>query len=232
MKNLILILFLSSVWQLSVSSQHLAMKMEVSVLEDSLQYLLYLPGSYTGSERSWPLLVFLHGSGESGSDIHLVEKNGPPMLIEQGEKFPFIVTSPQCHGNERWSVEVLEEFLDNLLQRYRIDTARVYLSGLSMGGEGTWNWAKAHPGRFAAIAPVCGWADTIGIASIKELPVWVFHGAKDEVVPLYESQRMVDALKEMGCDVRFTIYPEAGHDAWTETYENPEFYKWMLKQKR
>jgi predicted peptidase len=232
MKNLFLFLIIFCVWPLSLYSQKLAMKMKVPSQEDSLQYLMYLPEDYNEPDSPWPILIFLHGSGECGTDIELVKKNGPPMLIEQGEVFPFMVASPQCPFNERWSVPMLEEFLNTILRKYKIDTSRVYLTGLSMGGEGTWNWSKASPERFAAIAPVCGWTDTTGINGIREIPVWVFHGAKDNVVPIWESQKMVDALKEMGSGVRFTVYPEADHDAWTETYENPEFYEWLLMQHR
>jgi len=124
--------------------------------------------------------------------------------------------------------------LDDIVERYRIDEERVYVTGLSMGGFGTWALAGASPERFAAIAPICGGgrrSDARRIAQAK-LPTWVFHGAKDRVVPFEESQHMVDILEKLGGDVKFTVYPKAQHDSWTETYNNPELYTWLLSQRR
>jgi len=203
--------------------------MKVPAQDEPLGYLLYLPGDYNAGSREWPLMIFLHGSGERGTDLELVKKNGLPRRLEDGMQLPGIVVSPQCPLDTRWSVPVLEQFLDSLLKDYRIDTDRIYLTGLSMGGQGTWNWAMADPERFAAIAPVCGKTDTTHAAALKEMPIWVFHGAKDDVVPIEDSERMVEALKRMGNKVKFSAYPDANHDSWTETYENPRLYKWLLK---
>lgn len=192
--------------------------------------LLYLPEGYDALERNWPLLLFLHGKGESGDMIELVKKNGPPMLIGYGTKFPFIVVSPQCPEEQRWSIEVLDMVLTEMVEQYRVDTDRIYVTGLSMGGEGTWKLAIAYPDRFAAIVPICGWTDPQFAPVIRDLPVWVFHGAKDDVVPLSESEDMVNALKGLGSPVKFTVYPEANHDSWTETYNNPEMWEWLGEQ--
>jgi predicted peptidase len=192
--------------------------------------LLYLPEGYDALERNWPLLLFLHGKGESGDMIELVKKHGPPMLIGHGTKFPFIVISPQCPEEHRWSIEVLDMVLTEMLEQYRVDTDRIYVTGLSMGGEATWKLAIAYPDRFAAIVPICGWTDPQFAPVIKKLPVWVFHGAKDDVVPLSESEDMVNALKGLGSPVKFTVYPEANHDSWTETYNNPEMWEWLGEQ--
>jgi predicted peptidase len=113
-----------------------------------------------------------------------------------------------------------------------VDPDRVYLTGLSMGGYGTWSLAAAHPERFAAIVPICGGGNPADAAKLASLPVWVFHGAKDPTVPLERSKEMVEAIKSAGGNPRFTIYPEAGHDSWTETYNNPELYQWLLEQKK
>jgi predicted peptidase len=118
------------------------------------------------------------------------------------------------------------------LRKYRIDKDRVYLTGLSMGGYGTWALAAAHPEKFAAIAPICGGGNPAEAAKLARLPIWVFHGAKDPTVPIERSKEMVEAIKAAGGDAKFTIYPEAGHDSWTETYNNPELYQWLLAQKR
>ena len=196
-------------------------------------YLLYLPKDY-GKEagKKWPLMFFLHGSGESGDDIEKVKAHGPPKLIAAGKEFPFIVVSPQSPGGG-WNVEVLNGLLDDILKTYTVDTDRIYLTGLSMGGYGTWAWALDSPKRFAAIAPICGGGTPRRARALKEMPIWVFHGAKDPTVPVKESEAMVEALKSAGAsEVKFTVYPDAGHDAWTATYDNPELYEWLLKHSR
>lgn len=195
-------------------------------------YLLYLPEGYPKAQEKWPLMLFLHGAGERGDSLDLVKKHGPPKLADQGKKLPFIVVSPQCPSNEWWSVEVLDALLDEAVSKYRGDRDRIVVTGLSMGGFGTWNLAAAYPDRFAAIAPICGGGNPLEAYKLKNLPVWVFHGAKDRAVPLKSSQDMVDALNACGGNVRFTVYPDADHDSWTATYDNPEFWDWMLKQKR
>ncbi len=198
-------------------------------------YLLYLPHDYDQTrEQKWPLLLFLHGAGERGDDLNLVKKNGIPKLIEQGRDFPLIVVSPQCPAERWWPSETrtLSALLDELQQRYAVDPDRVYLTGLSMGGFGTWALAAEEPGRFAAIAPICGGGDPIWCRRLTSLPIWAFHGAKDPTVPLRRSEDMVEAVRRSGGNPRFTVYPDAGHDSWTETYNNPEFYDWLLAQRR
>ncbi|QDV33637.1 carboxylesterase family protein [Tautonia plasticadhaerens] len=197
----------------------------------SLDYLLYLPEDYEDSDEDFPLLLFLHGGGESGDDLQEVKAHGPPKRIEAGEEYPFIVVSPQSPGRG-WDPQALSALLDEVVATYRVDEDRVFLTGLSMGGFGTWALAAADPDRFAAIAPICGGGDPRAADRLKDLPIWVFHGAKDEVVPLAASERMVDALEELGADVKFTVYPEAGHDSWTETYDDPGLYEWMLGHSR
>lgn len=197
-----------------------------------LNYLLYLPDEYGKGDKAWPLVLFLHGAGESGDDLEKVKKHGPPKLIAEGKKFPFIVVSPQS-ARGGWDPAMLNALLDDLMAHYKVDRERVYLTGLSMGGFGTWALAAAHPEKFAAIAPICGGGNPADAKKIKDLPIWVFHGAKDPVVKLDRSETMVKALKEAGAEhVQFTVYPEAAHDSWTETYNNPDFYEWLLKQKR
>lgn len=214
----------------SDKQQHLKLEKEIK-LKVELQYLLYLPEDYEKAEKEYPLVLFLHGAGERGNDIELVKRNGPPKLIEEGKNFPFILVSPQCPEQTRWSYQTqsLIALLDEIESKYRVDQNRIYVTGLSMGGQGTWSLALTQPNRFAAIAPICGWTDTWEVCKIKHLPAWVFHGAKDNVVPVTESQQMFDALKQCGAEnIKLTIYPEANHDAWTETYNNPELYNWLL----
>jgi predicted peptidase len=201
------------------------------------RYWLYVPEEYAASDREWPLVLFLHGAGERGDDLEKVTIHGPPKLIaKEGKTFPFIIVSPQCPAGEWWTdvhqVQSLNALLDDLVSRYRIDKDRVYLTGLSMGGFGTWVLAATYPDRFAAIAPVCGAGNRWSAKRIAHIPAWVFHGAKDGVVPLACSEDMVAALKKVDCDVRLTVYPDAHHDSWTETYSNPELYEWFLEHKR
>jgi predicted peptidase len=196
------------------------------------KYLLYLPENYKSSEKKWPLLLFLHGAGERGNDLEILKKHGPPKLIAQRDSFPFVIVSPQCQKNKRWETKYLAALLDDIIQKYEIDENRIYLTGLSMGGFGTWALAMEYPEKFAAIAPVCGGGDVRQVDKIQNLPAWVFHGAKDKVVPPERSKEMVKALKKIGGIVKFTLYPEAGHDSWTQTYENPELYKWFLQYRK
>lgn len=198
-----------------------------------VNYLLYQPKAYGQDKgKKWPLLIFLHGSGERGSDLAKVKVHGPPKLVEAGQDFPFIIVSPQCPADTRWSTDLLDGMLDQILRENRVDTTRIYLTGLSMGGFGTWDWAIASPKRFAAIVPICGGGKPEDVWAIRKMPTWVFHGAKDQAVPLQKSQDMVDALKKTGNPVQFTVYPEADHDSWTETYNNPALFEWLLKQQK
>jgi len=200
------------------------------------KYLLCVPEGYAESDQPWPLVLFLHGKGERGDDLDLVAVHGPPKHAAAGESFPFILVSPQCPDDDWWTsvrqITALNALLDDIIDRYRVDEDRVYLTGLSMGGFGTFALATAAPDRFAAMAPICGGGEPFAAETMSHIPTWVFHGAQDEVVPLKRSQEMVDALEAAAADVKFTIYPEANHDSWTETYDNPELYEWLLKQRR
>lgn len=200
-------------------------------------YLLHLPPGYGQDPgQRWPLILFLHGAGERGSDVQRVKKHGIPKLVEEQPDFPFIAVSPQCPEERFWSSEVegLLALLDEITAHYAVDAERIYVTGLSMGGFGTWSLAMAAPERFAAVAPICGgfYGPTRLVERLKNLPVWAFHGVKDPVVAFEQSERLVKALQDVGGDVRFTAYPEAGHDAWSETYANPELYAWFLAHKR
>lgn len=196
-----------------------------------MNYLLYLPKDYDKQER-WPLLLFLHGAGERGDNLELVKKHGPPKLIDGGKDYPCIVVSPQCVKDRWWEPIELTALLDQIIKTYKVDEDRIYVTGLSMGGFGTWRMAAVTPHRFAAIAPICGGGEIYWTKEFSHLPTWVFHGAKDTAVPPERSQEMVDALRKAGGQPKLTIYPEAGHDSWTETYDNPQFDAWLLEQKR
>jgi len=205
----------------------------------SADFLLFLPPGYdAGAGKHWPLILFLHGAGERGSDVWKVTKHGPPKIDTEQANFPFIVVSPQCPEGKIWSNDLLLALLDELENQYAVDTRRVYLTGISMGGFGTWSLGLSHPERFAAIAPICGGGEFItpylaDKSKLTSLPVWAFHGGRDPVVPLEESQRMVGSLKKLGVrEVKFTVYPEAQHDCWTQTYSHPELFEWFLRHSR
>ena len=202
-----------------------------------LNYLLHLPADYKskadGGGKKWPLLVFLHGAGERGSDLNRVKSHGPPKLVENDPDFPFVLISPQCPGGGFWNTEHLLQLIQSTIEEHNIDPDRVYLTGLSMGGFGSWALAAEAPEMFAAVAPVCGGGDPRTAGKLKDMPIWVFHGDADRVVPISSSQRMVDAVKGAGNEqIEFTIYQDVGHDSWTETYANKDLYSWFLKHQR
>ena len=208
-----------------------------------MQYLLSLPKDYSskGGKR-WPLILFLHGAGERGTNVQRVAIHGPLSLAKQGREFPFIIVAPLCPDGGKWENDPLLKLLDHVEKQFAVDTNRVYLTGLSMGGYGTWSLGLTHPERFAAIAPICGGGQVIDIIlasygkptnSLSGVSVWAFHGAKDPVVPLDESERMIAALKKIGAqDVKLTVYPEAEHNSWTQAYKDPALYAWFLKHSR
>lgn len=198
-----------------------------------INYLLYLPEDYDpASDEKWPLMLFLHGAGERGDSLALVKMQGPPKLVDQGKDFPFILVSPQCPKGQYWSVDNLKLLLKEIEGTYEVDPDKIYLTGLSMGGYGTWALAMDMPDKFAAIAPICGGGQAHRVCAIKHVPTWVFHGAKDDVVPEEESAKMVEALEACDGDVKYTVYQDANHDSWTETYNNPELYEWFLSHER
>jgi predicted peptidase len=198
-----------------------------------LDYLLYLPPDYEAKD-AWPLVVFLHGAGERGDNLDRVKVHGPPKLIEKGKDFPAIVVSPQCAAGRWWHSQLLEltALIDEIEEKYKVDPDRIYLTGLSMGGFGTWALAAYTPNRFAAIMPICGGGEVLAARSLAHVPTWVFHGAKDPIVPLARAEAMVKALEKLKGNVKFTVYPDALHDSWTATYDNPEVWEWLFAQKR
>lgn len=219
------------------------------------RYLLFTPTDYEAApERHWPLLLFLHGAGERGDDPARVTKHGPPKLLHGSAPLSpaekdaaallagnFIVLAPQCPEREVWDEDALAALLDDAVARLRVDRARIYATGLSMGGYGTWSLLARHPEHFAAIAPICGGGRTIEFfvtngrlkVGYPSVAVWAFHGAKDPTVPLAESQHMIAAGQRAGMkDITLTVYPEAEHDSWTETYANPQLYAWLLAHRR
>ncbi|KKN42588.1 hypothetical protein LCGC14_0711680 [marine sediment metagenome] len=186
------------------------------------------------SEKKFPLLLFLHGGGESGDSLVKVRRNGPPKLIARGKKFPFLILAPQNpHKKMWWDTRAVKQLLDTIVANNNVDPSRIYLTGLSRGGGAAWEMAVQYPETFAAMAVVCGmtpypyasWID-------KKMPIWVFHGIEDESIPISESDTMVKKLREMGYDVRFTRYKGVGHDSWIQAYDTETLYDWFVAQKR
>ena len=219
--------------------------------EVTLRYAEYLPAGYAGAgnegahvarndnRNGWPLVLFLHGAGERGDDLERVSYIGLTKRARNGDEFPFIIIAPQCPEYGWWDRlnEELEILLRHCIATYNVDTTRIYLTGLSMGGFGTWHFTVGYPHAFAAIAPICGGGDPrLGyparIRSIAHVPVWAFHGDSDPVVPVKMSVDLVDELKAAGApDLHLTIYPDVAHDSWTAAYDNPELYRWMLARR-
>jgi len=215
-----------------------------SELERPLEsnYLLFLPSAYgEGTERSWPLILHLHGGGGRGTDPERMRPYPLVQRLDEEPDFPFVVVTPQCPPGrggpmgDLWTehADLVLAILDQVVASHRIDEDRVYLVGHSMGGYGTWYLGHLAPERFAAIVPIAGpgvswWTGRIAKARV---PVWVFHGELDDAVPVAESERMVAALRGMGGDVRFTKYPEVGH-VLREPFEGDELFDWLLAQRR
>lgn len=199
--------------------------------KSGVHYLEYIPEKSSKTEKL-PLLIFLHGMGERGDDLSKLKVHGPPSFLDDTNDFPFICISPQCPDTIYWNEDLLLPFYEEIMDQYPIDKSRIYITGLSMGGYGTWSSIIALPDLFAAAAPICGGGDPSKLDAIKSIPIWVFHGAKDDVVPLIRSEEMVSGLKKLGSDIKFTIYPEVYHDSWTETYINPKLYDWFLSHKK
>ena len=199
-----------------------------------LDFLISLPDDYESDEKkSWPLMVFLHGAGERGTDLSKVAIHGPPMKAAAGETFPFLLASPQCPEGEWWTEQPVMELIDYLEKKYRVDPDRIYLTGLSMGGYGTWHFATLAPEKFAAIAPICGGGIPFKMRYIEDLPVWAFHGDQDTAVPVEETTRLIEELKRRGNEsAKMTIYPGVGHNSWVQAYNTSELYDWLLSHSR
>ena len=197
-------------------------------------HVVYTPDDYAADpSKRWPVLLFLHGSGD-GETREALHKWGPPHQIAQGRKFPFILVAPRSPPGptQWWYAPQLGELLDDIEKNYRVDKDRIYVTGLSMGGYGTWRLASEFPHRFAAIAPICGGWDETEAPRLAHLPVWAFHGDQDKSVPVEYTLTMIDALKKAGANPRLTIYPGVGHNCWEPAYSGQELYDWLLAQHR
>ncbi len=216
------------------NSQLINAEME-TVVSESLSYYLYFPEDYDDkSDENFPLLLFLHGGGESGDSLSTIKSNGPPKLIVEGKQFPFLILAPQNPYKKKWwNTRAVAQLLDTIVENNRVDKNRVYLTGLSRGGSAAWEMAVQYPDKFAAMAVVCGMTPLPYASWInKDLPIWVFHGDQDKSIPISESVNMVDKLKGMGYNVKFTIYQGVGHNSWENAYTTEELYSWFVKQRK
>ncbi len=237
-----------------VTAAEITCEMSTQVEDHKLRYLLQAP---TGEEpkSGWPLLLFLHGYGECGDDIAKVKVHGPPKLTSQfADLAGCVIVSPQCPRNSWWRVAALKNLVDEVIEdRGNIDQSRLYVTGLSMGGYGTWSLISHYPDYFAAAIPICGGGDPFrlpknrppvkegiknefkpeGLQEASKLPIWTFHGTDDGAVPILESERLVDLLKQSGSKVQFTIYEGAGHvEAWKNAYADPNVWNWLFSQSK
>jgi predicted peptidase len=199
--------------------------------KEPLPYLRYLPEGY--DEGKHPLVIFLHGAGERGSDLEMVKKHGPPKTAMEGHGFPFILVAPQCPPGRWWDPDEVIALTRELVKTLRVDPARVHLTGLSMGGFGTWACLAKAPELYASGVPICGGGDPAAAGILKDLPIWAFHGEKDQAVPVAKTREMEAAiLKSGGKRFRVTYYPEEAHESWNPAYANPALFAWMMLQQK
>jgi predicted peptidase len=216
-----------------VPQQYIVKQADYADAEVPIDYLLYLPPDYDAGKK-WPLVVFLHGAGERGQNLEVVRRTTLPRMVEHDDRrqWGFVLLSPQCPKDSSWNPQWVVELVDHVGSRLSIDQDRIYLTGYSMGGFGTWATACHDPDRFAAIATLSGGGDVQQAQRLKALPIWAFHGDKDNVVPIASSQNMVDAVRKCGGNAVFTVYPGAGHGICDMTYGNNQFWDWLLAQRR
>ena len=199
-----------------------------------LPYLLHLPEGVE-ARHDWPLIVFLHGSGERGDDLERMRRQGLPKRLGEGLELPAVVVSPQCPDGQVWAQQypAVMALVDDVMARFGVDPDRVLLTGLSLGGAGVVHLAASYPERFAALVPISGpWTFYYVTPGMARLPLWAFHGEDDPVVSVEDSHRLVAAVQALGGDARLTTYPGVAHDAWTKAYATDELFDWLLAQRR
>ncbi|MFT5523323.1 MAG: putative peptidase [Pirellulaceae bacterium] len=221
-----------------------------STFDMQLPYRLLKPKNYDATKK-YPLVIFFHGAGERGTDNfnQLVHGMSDFASDEVMQSHPCFVIAPQCPAGQMWvdvpwsldshtmpkkatpAMRSTIELLDQTAAKYSIDTQRIYVTGLSMGGFGTWDAIQRYPKKFAAAIPVCGGGDTAEAKTIKSVPVWAFHGDKDNAVKTSRSRDMIAAIKKAGGEPKYTEYPGVGHNSWAQTYANRKVYDWLFKQR-
>ncbi|NOQ27203.1 MAG: phospholipase [Bacteroidales bacterium] len=202
-----------------------------SKLKIKCNYLLYLPQNYENQTDTFPLIIYLHGGSMRGDNLEKLKTYGLPKLIENGNQYNFIIASPQCPENTYWSrINWFDTLYQELNSIYRIDKKRIFVTGISAGGFGAWHAAMDNPDRISAIIPLCGGCnDSLEICKINHIPIWTFHGTKDNLIDINETERLVRRLKTCNGNVKFTRLDSTGHNI-RHIYENQEIYDWFLKQ--
>ena len=215
----------------------------VTLAEETYAYSVYVPPSYT-PKKAWPVILFLHGSGERGNDGFRQTEVGIGRAIRKNiSLFPAIVIMPQCRPEMHWTgpmAQMALKCVEATSHEYHLDPQRVYLTGLSMGGNGTWLLGAQFADRFAALAPICGFAElgqSTGLDAqlapkLTNIPIWCFHGAADKNVPVSKSREMVQQIRQLGGDIKYTEYEDGQHSIWDRTYKDLEFWKWLYAQRR
>ena len=214
------------------TGQLVPQRMEAEVSQ-SLGYYLYLPDGYEDRD-DWPLLVFLHGGGEAGSDLAKVKAHGPPALVEAGERLPLVLLAPQSpHEDRMWDDEAVMTLIDEVLPSLRVDPDRMVVTGLSRGGMATWRLGMQHPDRFAGLVPIAGGGLPVYAFRLRDVPVWAFYGERDEAVAYEDAVRVAERLKSEGGAVTVTTYPDAGHvETWQRAYADPALWAWIEARRR
>jgi len=216
-----------SFWTLSYSQ---------TKIKVNYHYLLYLPKGYSEQTTKCPLVIYLHGGSQRGTDLNKLKNYGLPYLVDKGQNFDFIIASPQCPDNKYWTTDNwFDSLYLDLSTKYKIDTNRTYITGISMGGYGVYTVAMDYPNHFAALIPLCGGCndiDTARICNLKNTPIWAFHGTADDRIPISETERIVNALNKCNGNIKFTRLENEGHELQYLYEKNPEIYEWMLKQKK
>lgn len=214
----------------SYSQKDINGKLQIEIVQNKeLGYALHIPAS---TKEKKPLIIFLHGSGEKGTDIELVKVHGPFKYLKTNDLDAYVL-APQCPENEYWDSEVLHRLILKIQKENNIDATRIYLTGLSMGGWGAWNLAFAHPEMFAALVPIAGFVDRVPMienCKVATIPIRIFHGLLDDVVDVNYSIAIYKKLKTCNADIGLTIFDDVGHDSWTRVYDNKNIYDWMFQQ--
>lgn len=199
--------------------------------QKELSYVLSYPKGYTAGTKK-PVIIFIHGAGSRGSNIDLIKNHVYFQETSKHENYDFITVAPQCPGGQKWidnHLDWLQDFATFISQEDYADPSRIYLVGVSMGGHATWYLSARLPQMFAAIVPICGKGNVADAEKLLNMPIWAFHGAKDTTVPPSGSEDMIAAIRELGgTNAKLTIYPNATHDSWTETFKNPAVFDWLL----
>jgi len=224
--------------------------------KDSLLYNILDPVDYKsekkGKETIYPLVVFLHGAGERGSDNEIQTIHIRSLFLDNDNQlnYPSFVLVPQCPTNRQWvnlpwsginhsmpevcseTMDLTIELIGEIIKKHPIDTNRIYISGVSMGGYGTWDIISRYPQKFAAAIPICGGGDTSKAKLLKDIPIWAFHGSSDKVVSVENTRNMIKAIKIAGGNPKYTEYAKVGHDSWVKTYKEGNLLEWLFKQKK